>query len=142
MQFIYPVDLIADDGVLMVRFADVPEALTSGDDEVDAMNAASDCLLVALGGYVEARRPIPQPSRVKRGQRSVALPPLAGAKLALYQTMRERKVNNVALAERLGMQEGAIRRMLHLGHRSHIDQIDRALTALGQRLTVTVDEAA
>lgn len=142
MQFVYPVDLVADDGELTVSFPDVPEALTSGDNEADAMDAAADCLLVALGGYVEARRALPRPSRAKRGRRTVTLPPLAGAKLALYQTMLEQKISNVALAERLDMQEGAVRRMLHLGHRSHIDQIARALAELGQRIAVTVKKAA
>lgn len=142
MEFVYPVDLTDDEGTLMVSFPDVPEALTCGDDEADALEAAADGLLVALGGYVKARRSLPVPSRAKRGQRSIAIPALAGAKLALYQAMLDQKVTNVALAGRLGLKENAVRRLLHLGHRSHIDQIDAALAELGQRITVAVSKAA
>jgi hypothetical protein len=38
--------------------------------------------------------------------------------------------------------ENAIRRLLDLDHRSHIDQVDRALAALGKRLEVRVLEPA
>jgi hypothetical protein len=46
------------------------------------------------------------------------------------------------LARRLGLQENAVRRLLELDHRSHIDQLDRALAALGIRLEVRVLEPA
>ena len=36
----------------------------------------------------------------------------------------------------------AVEQLLDLDHRSHIDQIDRALTALGKRLEVRVLQAA
>jgi cell division inhibitor SulA len=42
------------------------------------------------------------------------------------------------LARRLGLQENGVRRLLDLDHRSHIDQVDRALAALGKRLEVRV----
>ncbi|HEX5079234.1 MAG TPA: hypothetical protein VFV80_08795 [Geminicoccaceae bacterium] len=42
------------------------------------------------------------------------------------------------LARRLGLQENAVRRLLDLDHRSHIDQVDRALAALGRRLELRI----
>jgi antitoxin HicB len=52
--------------------------------------------------------------------------------------MRAQHITRTALARRVGLQESAVRRLLDLDHRSHIDQIARALAALGKRLEVRV----
>ena len=70
------------------------------------------------------------------------LPPLVLAKLALYEAMRVQRITRTELARRLGLQENPVRRLLDLDHRSHIDQVDRALAALGKRLEVRVLEPA
>ncbi len=143
MELAYPVNLsLQDDGSILVTFPGVPEALTDGETEAEALAEALDCLIAALGGYINDRRDIPRPSRPKRGQPVVALPPLVSAKLALYQAMRDAGITRVALGERLGVSEGAVRRLLDLDHRSHIGQIDAALVALGKRLVVEVRNAA
>ena len=64
------------------------------------------------------------------------MPPLVAAKLALYEAMRAQGITRTELAHWLGLQENGVRRLLDLDHRSHIDQIDRALAALGKRLEV------
>ena len=46
--------------------------------------------------------------------RVVALPVLVAAKTALYSAMHEQGVGNTALAERLGLSEGAVRRLIDL----------------------------
>ena len=102
----YPVRLDRqDDGSVLVSFPDVPEALTEGATEREALGEAEDCLVAALGGYVQDRRDIPRPSPA-RGRPVVALPALVAAKIALYRTMRARGVGNTALAEQLGTVEG------------------------------------
>ncbi len=137
----WPVDLQRqEDGAFLVSFPDIPEALTEGATEADALTQARDCLIAALGGYVGERRPIPQPSPA-RGRASVALPVLMAAKIALYGAMRAQGVGNTALAARLGHTEGAVRRLIDLDHRSHIGQIETALHALGQRFTVATQAA-
>ncbi|MYJ71107.1 MAG: type II toxin-antitoxin system HicB family antitoxin [Rhodospirillaceae bacterium] len=137
----YPVTL--DDGNgggFLVTFPDVPEALTEGATMQDALAEAEDCLITALGGYVEARRKIPVPSPAK-GRPLVSLPALVAAKVALYSTMREQGIGNAALARKLDTVEGSIRRLLDLDHRSHIGQVEAALHALGQRLVVAAQAA-
>lgn len=102
MRYVYPVTLEIDEaGRVVASFPDVPEALTDGADEGEALSEARDALRAALAGYVQARRPLPQPSRSKG--RQIALPPLIAAKLAIYQAMRERGLSNVALGARLGL---------------------------------------
>jgi antitoxin HicB len=120
----------------------VPEAHTFGATETDAGgDNALDCLITALGGYVRLGRALPAPSPA-RGRPVVILPPLVAAKLALYEAMRAQAITRTELARRLGLQENAVRRLLDLDHRSHIDQVDRALAALGRRLEVRVLEPA
>jgi antitoxin HicB len=143
MNFGYPADLKPqDDGSVVVTFASVPGAVSDGDSGSEALAEAADCLIAALRGYIELKRDIPAPARPRRGQPVVILPPLVAAKLALYQAMREAGLTRVALGQRMGLSEAAIRRLLDLDHRSHIGQVDAALAALGKRLLVEVRGAA
>ena len=128
------------DGSILVSFADIPEALTEGENESEALALARDCLIAALGGYIGTRREIPRPSAA-RGRPMIALPALVAAKIALYCAMRADRIGNTALAARLGVSEGAVRRLLDLDHRSHIGQIEKALQALGVQLTITTQAA-
>lgn len=135
--FSYRFEPQASGGVL-AQFIDLPEAHTFGASEAEAGgDHALDCLIAALGGYIKLGRAIPEPSPA-RGRPVVILPPLVAAKLALYQAMRAERITRTELARRLGVQENAVRRLLDLDHRSHLDQIDRALAALGRRLEVRV----
>ena len=131
-----------ESGGVLVQFVDVPEAHTVGAIEAAAGgDRALDCLIAALGGYIKLARKIPRPSPA-RGRPVAVLPPLVAAKLALYEAMRAQGITRTELARRLGLQENGVRRLLDLDHRSHIDQIDRALAALGQRLEVRVLQPA
>ncbi len=137
----WPVELARQgDGSILVSFADIPEGLTEGGNESEALAQARDCLIAALGGYIGTRREIPRPSAA-RGRPMIALPALVAAKIALYCAMRADRIGNTALAARLGVSEGAVRRLLDLDHRSHIGQIEKALQALGVQLTITTQAA-
>ncbi len=71
----------------------------------------------------------------------ITLPTLVTAKLALYAALREASLSNIELGRRLGISEGAVRRLLDLDHRSHIGQVEAGLQALGHRLVVDVQAA-
>lgn len=139
MRYAYPVNLEPEEGGgFVVSFPDVPEALTEGDTREEALAQAADALAVSMGGYVEDRRPIPEPSAAGAGQDMVALPMLTAAKLALYTAMRDQGVTNVALAERLGVSETIVRRLVHPDHHSKIERVEQALAVLGKHLVVEV----
>ena len=141
-KFVYPATIEVDTaGFYLVTFPDVPEAGTDAESQEEAIDEAPDSLIAALGGYMEAKQAIPQPSKIKRNQVRVVLPILVTAKLALYEAMRNGKVTNVELGRRLGISEGAVRRLIDLDHRSHVGQIETALAALGHRLVVEVHAA-
>lgn len=140
MRYVYPYETEQDGVVTIVRFPDVPEAITQVDPGEDFYNIAHDCLVVTLRAYVLSREALPHPSAI--GQRdTIALDALESAKLALYSAMREGRISNVGLAKRLGVTETVIRRLVDLQHRSHIGQVEKALKALGRKLEVRVKAA-
>lgn len=125
-----------------VRFPDLPEALTGGDDLQDTVTQASDCLAEAIAGRIRRGDDIPAPSRLKRNQRLIDVPLYLAPKLALYLTMREQGIRNTELAERLGLSETVVRRMLDPKHDTKPEKIQAALAVLGKRIVVTFEDAA
>ena len=125
-----------------VRFPDLPEALTGGDDPEDTREQAADCLAEALAGRIARGDEIPAPSRVKRGQHAVSVPLYLAPKLALYLAMREGGMRNTELARRLGISETVVRRMLDPKHNTKPERIQAALAALGKRIVVRFEDAA
>jgi antitoxin HicB len=125
-----------------VRFPDLPEALTGGDDVDDTLVQAADCLAEAISGRIARGDTIPRPSRPKRGQRLITVPLYLAPKLALYLAMHERRVPNADLAKRLGVSETVVRRMLNPKHDTKPEKIEAALLALGKRIVVTFEDAA
>ena len=137
-MFDYPVTLTPDGDTVLVTFADVPEALTFGADEDEALLQAVDALETALSLYVDARKPLPAPSKAKRGQHTVRPAALEGAKLGVYQAMTEQGIKKSELARRLGWHMPQIDRLFDLRHASRLDQIEAAARALGRQLDVRV----
>jgi len=125
-----------------VRFPDVPEALTGGDDLADTLAQAEDCLAEAIAGRITRGEAVPRPSQPRRGQHLISVPLYLAPKLALYLAMRERGITNVELARRLGISETVVRRMLNPRHATKSEKIQAALAALGKRIVVTFEDAA
>ena len=135
MQYVYPCDLTPDveeDEGYVGTFPDVPEAITGARTKEESLILAEDALAVALGAYVENHEDIPIPSTAVGGQVLVALPSIVAAKLALYTAIRRQGITNVALAQRLGLSESAVRRLVNPHNRSHINSVKAALRAVGQ----------
>ena len=130
--------LTPDGDTVLVTFADVPEALTFGADEDEALLQAVDALETALSMYVDARKPLPVASKAKRGQRTVRPSALDGTKLGVYQAMTEQGIKKAELARRLGWHMPQVDRLFDLRHASRLDQIEAAARVLGRRLDVRV----
>ena len=142
MRYAYPVEVLEEADGITVICPDVPEMVTGGwGDRAANLDAAEDALTVALSAYVDDGRPVPAPSPAG-GRPVVAVGPLAAAKLALHDAMLAQGVSNVELANRLGLDEKAVRRLRDPLHRSHIGAVEAALRALGRRLVVEVLEIA
>jgi antitoxin HicB len=142
-QFAYPAQFTPDDGgSFMVRFRDLPEAITSGRVMADAVEQAADCLQEALAGRLARRGTIPRPSKQRHGDRRIAVAMYLAPKLALFTAMEQAGVNNSELARRLGVTELIVRRMLNPQHETKAGKIEAALRALGKEAVVYVSDAA
>lgn len=137
-MFDYPVTLARDGDAVLVTFADVPEAITFGADEEEALLHAVDALETGLSFYIDARQPLPTPSKPKRGQKTVRPGALEGAKLGLYQAMTEQGLRKAELARRLGWHVPQVDRLFTLNHASRLDQIEAAARVLGRTVEVRV----
>jgi antitoxin HicB len=138
MQQAYPVIFTKDGKSIIAEFPDVPEAMTVGADKNNALEWAEDALVVALSGYLDAKRDIPKPSKPKTGQITIVLPPLIASKLAIYQAMRDSGITQSDLAAKLHCDARQIRRLLDLDHHSRMDLIDDALHVLGKKLVIDI----
>ena len=138
-MFDYPVILAPQpEGGFVVTFADVPEAITQGEDEGEALLYAVEALESALLIYIDERAPLPMPSKPKRGQHTVRPSALECAKLGLYAEMMAQGIKKSELARRLGWHMPQVDRLFDLRHASRLDQIEAAAHALGKRIEVAL----
>ena len=129
----------AKDGIT-VTFPDIPEAITCGFSEREAMEYAVDAIITVFTEYIKRRQAIPRASKARgKSMRMVVLPALEEAKIRLYEAMRETGVRKADLARRMGWQKSQVDRLLDLRHRSRLDQIEAALAKLHKRLVVNVE---
>jgi antitoxin HicB len=143
MNMAYPVTFKTyANGQVGAFFTDVPEAMTAGAGEAEALDRAQDALVVALSGYLDDGRPLPVPGKAKRGQAVVCLPPRVALKLAIHDAMRELAMTQAQLGERLGVDGRQVRRILDLDHESKLSQLEAALAVLGLRAAVSVSKLA
>ena len=142
MHFVYPAFLQPDcTGEIVVSFRDLPECLTSGADEAEALIEAADALEEAVAGRIKRGDDIPVPSAPQSGERRVAVQSGMAAKAALALALRKSGLPRAELAALAGTDEGSIGHMLDPKHRAAPGQIERVLRVLGQQLVVEVEPA-
>jgi antitoxin HicB len=145
-SFTYPVTLTParefakDETGFVVTFPDFPEAITQGKEEADALDQAADALEEAIAARMKHGEDIPLPTG--RSGRLVPVPMQTALKAALYLTLRGERGRQSALADRIGKDEKEVRRLLDPHHRSRTRSVERALRALGKRVTVVLEDVA
>lgn len=137
MYIAYPFETRPADGLLHGTCALLPEIAAAAATEAQLHATMRASLIHALKTRMAAHDHIPRPQRAS-APALLAPPVLLAAKLALHQTVRDQRISNVALGNRLHTVEGTVRRLLDPRHRSHIAQVEAALEALGMRLLVDV----
>ena len=70
-------------GGYVVTFRDIPEAITQADTLEEAREMARDALVTAMDFYFEDGRAVPAPTKSRRGEEVVALPPSIATKVDL-----------------------------------------------------------
>jgi antitoxin HicB len=120
-MFLYPVTLKhAEEGGFVAKFKDIPEAITQGETELEALAADN--------------RAVPLPSKAKPRQHVIELPASLSAKILLLNEMIQQHVRPAELARRLKTTPQEVNRLTNVQHTSRIDGIAAALKALGKRL--------
>lgn len=129
-------------GGFIVRFPQIPEALTEGANTGEALDNAADALEVALLGRMKDGELPPVLDKCDGKGVPVYVHAQAAAKLALFAAFRASGLSQSALGRRLGKSEVEIRRMLDPYHATKLPALDEAIRALGQRLYVALEPAA
>jgi len=137
----YPASLtqVSPDDV-EVRFRDVPEAVTWGDTQAQALAKADDCLAAAMEGYIAEGRGMPAPSAPEQGEHLIALDWTVAARALLADAMRRENLSKVAVGHILNKDEKAVRQMLK-GERVSLEAILAALKKLGVHPVLAVEDA-
>lgn len=141
MRFVYPARLKHYSGEeIVVSFRDLPECLTSGRDEAEALYEAQDALEEAIAGRMNRVDCIPVPSPRKNGEHMVAVPTATAAKAALALALRDSGLSIAEFARQFRTSEESVRKMLDPRHRTSSDRIGRALHLLGRQIAVELGE--
>ncbi len=125
-------------GGYVVTFRDIPEAITQGDDDAEAMAMAEEVLISAIEFYLEDKRQVPPPTKAKRGERFVHLPVGVAAKVLLLNEMLAQGIGTTELARRMGTIPQNVSRLIDVRHTSKLESIEKAVEALGKRLELSL----
>jgi antitoxin HicB len=140
-SYSYPATLEKDnDGRYVVRFPDLPEALTDGADEGEAIAEAADCLSEALASRIVDGEEIPSPTSTLNGC-LVSPDPTIALKAALYTALRRHEMTVADLADRLGMRDWhQAARLIDPKRSSKLTRLATALDALGCTIEIAISE--
>lgn len=135
----YPAVFTELDGEIVVRFPDIPEAVTGGDTMEEARTLAADALEEAILGYLAAGSPIPAPRKPGKSEEAVPLDPLTAGRAAVANLMAKQHISKVALANLIQRDEKVVRRILGGAGVVTMENVTTALKALGARPALAVD---
>ncbi len=139
----YPAAIERDeDGRYVVSFLDFGWGATDGATRDEALAEARDLLRELIAATMLEGGELPEPSPAGKRRPTVVPPVQIALKAAPYDAWREAGISQRRLARELDMAESEVRRTLNPDHATKAATIDRALRRLGERLTVTVGEAA
>lgn len=127
----------ADDGIT-VTFPDIPEAITCGQTDKEAMASAKDVLLFAVEDYFEDGRKFPLARKGKEGETAVSVPASVYAKILLHNKALESGLSKAELSRKAGVRPPELQRILDVRHKTKIDTVGKVLDALGSPLQLSI----
>jgi antitoxin HicB len=95
-------------------------------------------LEAAIELFLEDKKLVPTPTKMKRGQLGIELPTSLAAKVLLLNEMITQKVRPAELARMLNTTPQEVNRLTNVRHTTRIDGITAALQVLGKQLYVRV----
>lgn len=127
----------ADDGIT-VTFPDIPEAITCGHSDAEAMEMAEDVLLSCVDIYFDEGWKFPLARKGKAGEKAVYMPESVYAKILLHNTLLETGKSKADLARLLNTNPPEVQRIFDVRRKTRIDTLAQALTLLGRPLHLSV----
>ncbi len=127
-----------DNGTFLITVPTLPEVTSFADTAEEAPLRARQAIEEALAARMaEADAPIPSDPSLE-GDGVARLPVLTGLKVSLFNALKASGSNRAALSRTLGWNRTSVDRLFDLNHHSKTEQIEAALAALGQGVTVSV----
>jgi antitoxin HicB len=137
----YKIELTPDDNdTFLVTCPQLPMVATFGETKEEARVHAVDAIETVLASMIDDGEDIPAPDSAD-GE-IIALPLLTALKLNLYWALRSSGITRAELSRRLGWNRESVDRLFRLDHRSRLEQIEAAFSALGRAVEIEVHQAA
>ncbi len=136
MNIIYPALITKEDNRYMVVFPDLDEAITEGETLDEALFNAAEVLTLTLEGRMEEELTIPHPSIVKK---AYPIAPSARVQAALLIRQAKGQHTTAEIARLLDTSWPAIARLEDPHHWPSLRQLEKAATAIGQRLVISLE---
>ena len=139
-MFKYPVSLAQNDTDLgfVLTFDDIPNVVANGKTISTVMDEGRIALEAAIESFLEDKKLVPTPTKIKRGQLGIELPTSLAAKVLLLNEMITQKIRPAELARMLNTTPQEVNRLTNVRHTTRIDGITAALQVLGKQLYVRV----
>ena len=132
--FSYPLRIEQDEGVYVLSFRDIPEAIGEASSKDEIRSNALDILEIVLDYYFKANLPIPEASAPENGEQLIELPLSFVAKIILHNTMMKNGVRSVDLARKMDISTSEAVRITSPRYKTKIDTMAKAVSAAGGHL--------
>lgn len=141
MMFGYKIELTPDDnGTFLVTCPQLPMVVTFGETKEEARTHAVEAIETVLASMIDDGEDISVPD-AEDGD-IIALPLMTALKLNLYWALRSSGITRAELTRRLGWNRESVDRLFRLDHRSRLEQIEAAFSALGRAIEIEIHQAA
>lgn len=137
----YPVILAMEGSTIIVRFRDIPEAITEGSNREEALANAVDCLDASLHFLMKDGKPVPFPSADKPGEYGVVPTAEISMRVALYQAYRDSDLSLGDFSQRIGMNPARVREIVSTYRSFDMRKVAEALRRLGRPVVLSVNAA-
>ncbi|MEN8236012.1 MAG: type II toxin-antitoxin system HicB family antitoxin [Pseudomonadota bacterium] len=126
-----------DDGIYVVSFPDMPEAITQGETLEEALFNAAEVLNLTIEGRIDEGMEIPEPSH---GEFTHILYPSARIQAALLIRFSRGDHSLAELARALETSWPSVARLEDPTHWPTLRQLDKAAKALGKKLVINLED--
>jgi antitoxin HicB len=123
------------DGGFTVTFPDLPDAITEGDTEEEALFNASEVLTLTLDGRIDEGEDIPDPAYI--GGVAIYPAPLCQSAILVRKSRQGRPLSDVARV--LQTSWAAAQRLENPRHATNIRQLEKAASIFGKRLVLSFE---